>query len=477
VDKAPSLIYHLRGLEVSLDGQPVLGPIDLQVERGAFLGVLGPNGSGKTTLLRALSGIVKRTAGESRLLGTPIEQYRASDLARMVGVVPQYFTLDFSFTVAEMVAMGRYAHSGRQARVPQQLLMAAGAPGSSDTEREPAAAPGRAAAGGRPVAAPESARTRRSTALSDDDAVTAALAETGLSALAERPVTKLSGGERQRALIAQTLAQESPVLLLDEPLNNLDLNHQLEVMQLLDRLHRAGRTIVVVLHDLNIAAQYCEQMVLLDGGRVAAKGNAAEILDPKVILEVFRVRVAVHRHGTRPYLTPLWSKADRTGQGETAKVHVLAGGGAASELLEELVMNGFTPSVGVVSVFDTDYQTAERYELEVVSAPPFQGFPREAVTQMERLARDSDVLLVAPVFFGTGNMELLRVALDAARAGRPVVFLDAQSVDRRDLTGGEAASLVQGAIEAGAAAVATTDEAIRLVREVAATRPAATRAR
>ena len=125
-------------------------------------------------------------------------------------------------------------------------------------------------------------------------------------------MTQLSGGERQRALIAQTLAQESPILLLDEPLNNLDLNHQLEVMQLLSRLHKAGRTIVVVLHDLNIAAQYCERMVLLDRGRVAAQGSADDILDPKVILEVFRVRVAVHRQGKRPYLTPLWTKARDT---------------------------------------------------------------------------------------------------------------------------------------------------------------------
>jgi iron complex transport system ATP-binding protein len=445
MDTPASLIYNLRGLEVVLDGRPVLGPVDLQVDRGAFLGVLGPNGSGKTTLLRALSGVVKPNAGEARLLGDPIEQYRAADLARLVGVVPQHFTLDFSFTVAEMVAMGRFAHSVRHARVPEELSRAADPKGPTTS--------------------------------SDEAAVTAALAATGLSALANRPVTKLSGGERQRALIAQTLAQESPILLLDEPLNNLDLNHQLEVMQLLVRLHRAGRTIVVVLHDLNIAAQYCEQMVLLDGGRVAAMGSAEEMLDPKVILEVFRVRVAVHRHGSRPYLTPLWSKADQSAEGETAKVHVLAGGGAASELLEELVLNGFTPSVGVVSVFDTDYQTAERYELEVVSAPPFQAFPAEAVARMERLARDSDVLVVAPVFFGTGNMELLRVALEMARAGRPVVFLDADSVDRRDLTGGEAVSTMHRAIEAGAAAVATADEAIGFVREVAAMRPATTTAR
>ena len=254
--------------------------------------------------------------------------------------------------------MGRYAHGGRRSDPTDGSAASRGGP-----RTEPAA---------------------------DHDAVTAAMNETALSSLEGRLVTELSGGERQRALIAQTLAQESPVILLDEPLNNLDLNHQLEVMQLLSRLHAAGRTIVVVLHDLNIAAQYCEGLVLLDGGRIAAQGRADDILDPRVILEVFRVRVAVHRQGARPYLTPLWTNTHGARAGETpVNVHVMAGGGAASALVEELVLQGFTPSVGVVSVFDSDYVTAGRYELEVVSAPPFQAFPAEAVAEMEALVRSA----------------------------------------------------------------------------------------
>ncbi len=423
---------EVRQLEVALGGRPVLGPLDLQIPQGAFLGILGPNGSGKTTLLRALSGVVKPAAGQVLLMGRPIQQFRTTELARLVGVVPQQFSLEFDFTVSEMVAMGRYAHGGRHAQGPQA-----------------------------PPALPP-----------DEAAVLAALAETGLSGLATRPVTQLSGGERQRALIAQTLAQESPVVLLDEPLNNLDLNHQLEVMQLLVRLHRAGRTIAVVLHDLNIAAQYCEHMVLLDGGRVAAQGTADEILDPRVILEVFRVRVTVHRQGARPYLTPLWSQARQSHlPAQAARVHVMAGGGAASSLIEELVLHGFAPSVGIVSVFDTDYLTAERYELEVVSAPPFQAFPPEAVDQTQTFVRESHVLLVAPVFFAPGNMELLRVALEAARRGHPVVFLDADSIEQRDLSGGEAVSLVREALAAGAQDVASAQEAVEAVGRVAVTPP------
>lgn len=419
----PKPVYEVRVLNVSLDGRPVLGPVDLQIPAGAFVGVLGPNGSGKTTLLRALAGSVRPAAGEALLFGRSTQTYRAAELARVVGVVPQQFSLEFSFTVAEMVAMGRYAHGRRQ--------------------------PG------------------------DDPAVARALTATGLEELASRPVTQLSGGERQRALIAQTLAQETPVLLLDEPLNNLDLNHQLEIMQLLDGLHVSGRTIVVVLHDLNIAAQYCERLILLDRGRIMADGTPSEILDPEVILEVFRVRVAVHRQGARPYITPLWTKThDALSQTKALRVHVMAGGGAASELLEELVLRGFTPSVGVVSVFDTDYVTAQRYELEVLSAPPFQAFPAEAVGETEALVQNSDVVVVAPVFFSTGNVELLSVALDAARSGHPVVFLNADSIDQRDLTEGQAACLVREALQAGATSVATTAEAVEAVRRISADTPA-----
>ena len=118
------------------------------------------------------------------------------------------------------------------------------------------------------------------------------------------------------------------------------------------------------------------ELVLLDQGRLAARGRRTDILDPRLILEVFKVRVAVHRQGRRPYLTPVWSRApEALAAAGQARVHVIAGGGAASGLLEELVAHGFAPTVGIVSVFDTDYATAQRYELEVVSAPPFEPFP------------------------------------------------------------------------------------------------------
>jgi len=478
-------VYDVRALEVTLGGRHVLGPVDLEVAQGGFVGIVGPNGSGKTTLLRALTGAVRPAAGEIVLQGRPLSSYRVAELARIVGVVPQIFTLDFSFTVEEMVAMGCYARATRPARRDAPLPGAApGWPGAdggpaergSGVDGEGAGAPHEAGgphgAGGphrvgapRVDATPRAADGRRapepsSPRAADGAAVAAALEATGMTALAGRYVTELSGGERQRALIAQTLAQQTPILLLDEPLNNLDLNHQLEVMQLLRSLHAEGRTIGVVLHDLNMAAQYCDELVLLDQAHVAARGTPSDILDPRLILEVFKVRVAVHRQGRRPYLTPLWSEPPEGPRAEAEiRVHVIAGGGAASELLEGLVMRGFTPTVGIVSVFDTDYATAQRYELEVVSAPPFEPFPDEAVREFEALAAAADVIVAAPVFFGRGNLAPLRAALAAAKAGKKVIVIGRPPISERDLSDGEATALVGELLAAGAIEVADAAEA------------------
>jgi iron complex transport system ATP-binding protein len=406
----PAPVYEVHSLEVGLGGRRVVGPLDLSVPPGCFLGILGPNGSGKTTLLRALTGSVRPTAGEILLQGKPIHGYGPGELARLAGVVPQQFTLDFSFTVEEMVTMGRYAQ---------------GAPAT------------------------------------DAQAVEEALRVTGMSSLVTRLITELSGGERQRALIAQTLAQQTPVVLLDEPLNNLDLNHQLEIMQLLRHLHAEGKTIVVVVHDLNMAAQYCDQLVLLDQGLVAAQGTPTDILEPRTILEVFKVRVAVHRQGSRPYLTPVWSRVHEGLCSNIPKVSVIAGGGAASNLLEELVERGLSPTVGIVSVFDTDYAVAQRLELEVVSAPPFEPFPAEVVEEYDCLAREADLVIVAPVFFGRGNLAPLRAALRAAQIGKRVIIVGTPPIGERDLSDGEATALTRELLAAGAVEVSDNAEAIR----------------
>lgn len=420
---APAL--QASGLGVRIGERDLLSDIDLTVQPGAFLGLLGPNGSGKTTLLRCLTGALEPSRGTVLLEGRPLDRLSRREIARRVGVVPQTFTLDFRFTVEEVVALGRYPYRSAWGRTQD-----------------------------------------------DDGPVQEAMAALSIAHLAERPVTELSGGERQRVVVAQTLAQETPVILLDEPLNNLDLNHQLEVMQLLAHLHSQERTIMVVVHDINMASQYCEELAVLSSGRLVARGAPDTLLTRELILDVFATRVAVHRQGGRPYVTPLALDPGRAAEGaQSFKVHVVTGGGAAAELVEELAHLGFTPTLGVVSVFDSDYAAAQQFGLPVVSAPPFQPIPAEAIAEHRVMANQAECVVVAPQVFGPGNLANLQVALEVARAGRLVLLLDQPSMPERDLAGGAAVSLQADLLAAGAELVGDHKQLVRRLCQLAVERP------
>jgi len=231
----------------------VLRGIDLSLQPGELVALLGANGSGKTTLLRLLSGALRAGAGEVSVAGRPVGEWPRMSLARRVAVLPQHLELPEGFRVAELVAMGR---------------------------------------------APHARRLFGSTA-EDEAAVERALLDADARDLADRYPHELSGGERQRVLVAMALAQEPDLLLLDEPTLHLDLAHQVALLRQLRRLH-AGRqlTVLAVLHDLNLAAAFAPRVVLLDEGQVAADGSPDDVLTRDIIQRVFGVSVEfVHTAG------------------------------------------------------------------------------------------------------------------------------------------------------------------------------------
>jgi len=240
-----------EGLHLRYGEREAVRGVDIAVQTGEVLGLIGPNGSGKTTLLRALSGAKRPDDGSVRLDGRDLYTMATAEIARSIAVVGQEIRLDFDFTVGQFAAMGRHPHLGRFSRM-------------SDRDR---------------------------------DAVDRALAETDTSSLADRYVTELSGGERQRAAIAQALAQEPAILLLDEPTAHLDLNHQVEVLDLLARLNRArGLALLLVTHDLNAAGAYCERLLLLREGTRLAEGPPESVLVPQTLRESYGADTIVQRH-------------------------------------------------------------------------------------------------------------------------------------------------------------------------------------
>jgi iron complex transport system ATP-binding protein len=257
-------VIEVRSLSLGYEGRVVVDGMDLSIEEGDMIGIVGPNGSGKSTLLRAMSRNLRPLFGEVLLDGRPIERRPTKEVARRLAFLAQAPSVPNELTVEELVEHGRFPHASWTG-----------------------------------------ALTAR-----DREAVDRALDAASLSALRHRMVAKLSGGERQRAWIAMALAQESPILFLDEPTTFLDIRHQLQVMELVGRMNRdMGRTIVMVLHDLNQAARFSRRMIALKDGRVHSDGRPDEILKPAILREVFGIESTVLKDESSgcPYFLPVGS--------------------------------------------------------------------------------------------------------------------------------------------------------------------------
>ncbi|RMH60730.1 MAG: ABC transporter ATP-binding protein [Calditrichaeota bacterium] len=238
----------ISGLSFRYDAAPVLQNINLTIQPGEFVGVIGPNGSGKSTLLKIINGLIRGYEGSVRLQEREVAAWAPVELARQIAYVPQSIDTGFEFTVRELVETGRFPHQ----------------------------------------------RGWSTSAEADRRAVAEALRITELEPYAERPFRRLSGGEQQRAVIAAALAQQSPWMLLDEPSSALDLHHQQEIYTLLSDLSRKeNKTIVVITHDINLAAQYCQRLILMNDGRLLKDGPPKDVLLFPIIEEVYGVKVYI----------------------------------------------------------------------------------------------------------------------------------------------------------------------------------------
>jgi len=405
-------ILSLRGLCVSYEGAPVLIGVDLDVPRGSLYGLIGPNASGKSTLLRAASGVLRASDGRIAISGIDLRRLTRREIALRLGAVAQDESGGEEFTVAEIVALGRLPHLRRFA-------------GESDRDRA---------------------------------AVARALRLMRVEALSERRLGELSGGERQRVMIARALAQEPELLLLDEPTAHLDIGHQAELLELLrDLTAREGLTVFAALHDLNLAAQYCDRLALLFGGRIAAAGAPDEVITQDNIARAYGPRVIVGRHPALgcPQVSVV-PTGDERPTGDARCVHVIAGGGAGSLIMEMLVAAGYRVTTGTLNVGDSDWRTARALGLTIVEAPPFAPVSEEDHQRNLELIRAADAVVLAEIPFGPGNLLNLEAALAAAAMGKRVYVVGARC-DRRDYTGGRAGQLFAELVGRAAVCAAAAD--------------------
>ncbi len=411
--------------------------VDLSVAGGEMVGLLGPNGAGKSTLLRVASGLLRPQSGRVAIGATDVRDLSRTELARRVAVVPQDFSVQFGYTVRQLVELGRMPHTGAWGIMR---------------------APDRAA-------------------------VVDALAATRLTDLADRVFNELSGGERQRVLIAMALAQGSGIVLLDEPTAHLDIRHQVEVLEMLRALNQErGLTVIAALHDLNLAARYFPRLVLFQYG-IVQDGPPTAVLNAKLLRTVYGIPVQIGILRGEEFLSVLPPGRDtaRMADADTPglTIHVVAGGGAGELAMRALADAGISFTAGALNVGDSDHDLAHRLAMHCISERPYAAISPASLAETRDTMLASNTVLLCPVPYGPGNVALLDLALDAAHAGRQVLLLEPHLtgdesagldevldiVRQRDFTAGQALAAYSKLANAGARIVRDPTEVVRILEK------------
>jgi iron complex transport system ATP-binding protein len=398
-------------------GAPVVSDATLDVRPGEVVGLLGPNGAGKTTLVRAVTGGARLFGGAITVAGLSVGDYSRTALARLVAVLPQTAPAAFAFTARQFVEMGRHAHVSRFGD----------------------------------LSAADHAAVERAFALTDT---------TGLS---DRRVDELSGGDLQRLTLAQALAQEPSILLLDEPTSHLDLNHRLQVLDVVRSLADGGLAVLAVFHDLDMAARYSDRLAVVASGTIVQQGTPADVLTQDTLRSVFGVAAVI---GTDPVtgsihvLPVVRSEVPKVaGRGS---VLIVSGSGSGASIMRRLVLDGFAVSTGALSLADTDGAVARALELPMREIAPFARMSDDDEAAVAALAAAVDVAVVVATPFGPENLGNLRVV---ASSSAPVVLVGDMS-EKLDFSRGEALSLWNELAVAGAHACADPRDVVSCIEEV-----------
>lgn len=420
------MTLEVKGVDAYYGSVKVLEGVDFSAAYGEFLGVIGPNGSGKTTLLRTITRILKPKVGTILLKGKEVMEMKAKEFSRNFAAVPQDTTVNFDFTALDIVLMGRTPHLGRL---------------ELETEK-------------------------------DIEIARRCMELTNCWHLAERPITELSGGERQLVIIARALTQEPRVLLLDEPTSHLDINYQIEIMELLKRLTvHEGLIVIAVIHDLNLAAQYCDRLVLLHRGKIVSMGTQQEVLTAENVKNTFGANVIVKRHAltnlcyVSPVPSPVKLQTGASGKSNAGiTIHLICGGGEGTSLMHLLTAKGYKVTAGVVNILDTDCEVAQLLNVPVVTEAPFSPITEETFQAHLALIEQADVVVLCNTPFGFGNlknMDAAEVAL--GKMSKSVLVLEADRIEERDFAGGEATKRFIALKNKGAVVVKSQAEVLKFV--------------
>ena len=411
----------IGGVDISYGSVDICKDINFVVESGKFFGILGPNGSGKTTLLKSVSRILKPKKGTILLGESDIYRMKTVDVAKRLAVVPQSSPVTFDFTALEVVLMGRNPHMARFAVESKK----------------------------------------------DYDIAKSSMILTNTWDFAERPITELSGGERQRVIIARALTQEPQILLLDEPTTHLDISNQLEIMDLLKKLCITKKLLIIaVFHDFNLAARYCDSVILLKDGKIVAVGKSEDTLTSENVKNVFSVDTIVKKHPITGYLHVIPMSRPLNQRQKSLSVHLISGCGTGSPLMKILTDEGYYVSCGVLNLLDTDQDTARLLNISTTNEAPFSPITEESYKANLLMIRKAQVVVITPTQFGDGNLRNLEAAETALEEGIPVVLIDDGPIEKRDFTKGKATKYLEKLRSKGAITVKNNSELLEFLENL-----------
>lgn len=402
----------LENLCFGYDGNSIIKNLSLEFPKSHFTSIIGPNGSGKSTLLRLISGALKPDKGWICIDNADISKLNKKEAAKIMSVVPQNTALEFDYRVMDVVLMGRYPYISRlKGETPE-----------------------------------------------DRDIAAKNMEYTNTYHLRNRSFNQLSGGERQRVILAQALTQQPKILLLDEPISHLDLQHQIEIMTLIKKLSMDNElTVVAVLHDMNMAAAYSDNIVMLKNGEIYCQGTPVEAFTPDNIRDVFNIDVDVEVSAltNRPYIYTISKKKIKK---NNVKVHVICGGGSGSEIISNLYNSGFEVSTGVLSIGDLDWKISKEFDLRLSEDIPFSRISDDAYATNKVLASEADYIVLTDLYIGKANVRNLEVLMEKELQNKPIIILGDDSFMQRDITAGKAEAFYENIKKREASIAASKEE-------------------
>lgn len=380
-------------LTVHLSGKLILDRISFSAEHGDLIAVIGPNGSGKTTLLRAIGGLLDDHQGSIFIDGVDIASIDPRLMGTKIAFVPQTPPETHNFTTADIVSMGRYPHTSRF---------------QIDSSN-------------------------------DDEFIEAAMAATDVLDLRHSKVSELSGGERQRVFIARALAQNTSIIVMDEPTANLDIQYQLKILKLMREYTNRGVCVVTAIHDLSLASRYADKLILLKEGQIISSGLPQDVLVSENIKASYGISALV-------YNDPLTGKTtlstnDDAGLSADVQsksvVHVICGGGTGGRLINSLIDAGINVTAGPLGSGDTDRMVTDILGVNYIPTMAFAPIDLDLFKTHTGMVDTAELVILCDMPIGPNNIK----NLEAARFAKQLIILGEPELGNRDLTDGHASRL------------------------------------